>query len=190
MRNRNQKSGFTIVELLIVIVVIGILAAITIVSFNGVQTRAKTTSTINAAGVYVKAIKLLIAEGNTDASFNGTSFAANCLGPIENYPAGTCTGMGVNASVKSAFNTLLQPYAGNNTAIGAFTSTSVYPTGAIIYTNGWFGANSAVIYALPPNTPCGLPNVMSDFGSGIPKTIGAQWSENDSNSTRCAIKVN
>lgn len=36
----NQK-GFTIVELLIVIVVIGILAAITIVAFNGVQTRGK-----------------------------------------------------------------------------------------------------------------------------------------------------
>jgi len=36
-----DSAGFTIVELLIVIVVIGILAAITIVSFNGVQTRAR-----------------------------------------------------------------------------------------------------------------------------------------------------
>ena len=37
--------GFTIVELLIVIVVIGILAAITIVSFNGVQKKATTAAT-------------------------------------------------------------------------------------------------------------------------------------------------
>lgn len=36
-----RKSGFTIVELLIVIVVIGILAAITIVAFNGITERAK-----------------------------------------------------------------------------------------------------------------------------------------------------
>lgn len=36
-----DEKGFTIVELLIVIVVIGILAAITIVAFNGVQNRAK-----------------------------------------------------------------------------------------------------------------------------------------------------
>lgn len=35
-----SKQGFTIVELLIVIVVIGILAAITIVAYNGIQRRA------------------------------------------------------------------------------------------------------------------------------------------------------
>jgi len=39
-----RSRGFTIVELLIVIVVIGILAAIVIVAFNGVQNRAKDTS--------------------------------------------------------------------------------------------------------------------------------------------------
>ena len=36
-----KQTGFTIVELLIVIVVIGILAAITIVAYNGVQGRAR-----------------------------------------------------------------------------------------------------------------------------------------------------
>ena len=39
--NKNKQTGFTIVELLIVIVVIGILAAITIVAYNGIQNRAK-----------------------------------------------------------------------------------------------------------------------------------------------------
>jgi type II secretion system protein G len=42
-----RRQGFTIVELLIVIVVIGILAAITIVSYNGVQNRAYDVSVQN-----------------------------------------------------------------------------------------------------------------------------------------------
>jgi prepilin-type N-terminal cleavage/methylation domain-containing protein len=42
------RSGFTIVELLIVIVVIGILAAITIVAYNGIQQRARI-STVSSA---------------------------------------------------------------------------------------------------------------------------------------------
>jgi prepilin-type N-terminal cleavage/methylation domain-containing protein len=41
--NRQKQKGFTIVELLIVIVVIGILAAITIVAYNGIQNRALVT---------------------------------------------------------------------------------------------------------------------------------------------------
>ncbi len=36
----NKKSGFTIVELLVVIVVIGILASITIVSYTGITGKA------------------------------------------------------------------------------------------------------------------------------------------------------
>ncbi len=43
-----HRHGFTIVELLVVIVVIAILAAVTIVAFNGVQERARAASVASA----------------------------------------------------------------------------------------------------------------------------------------------
>ena len=41
---KRKQTGFTIVELLIVVVVIAILAAITIVAYTGIQTRARDSS--------------------------------------------------------------------------------------------------------------------------------------------------
>ena len=49
-----QATGFTIVELLIVIVVIAILAAITIVAFNGIQNRSKLSSAQSTASMIAK----------------------------------------------------------------------------------------------------------------------------------------
>ena len=46
-RYQGKQSGFTIVELLIVIVVIGILAAITIVAYNGIQQRAQASAIVS-----------------------------------------------------------------------------------------------------------------------------------------------
>jgi len=47
-KRNNLKAGFTLVELLVVIVVIAILASITIVAYSGIQARAKTTRSLSA----------------------------------------------------------------------------------------------------------------------------------------------
>lgn len=50
-----RQKGFTIVELLIVIVVIGILASITIVAFNGIQARSQAAKRDSDISNYYKA---------------------------------------------------------------------------------------------------------------------------------------
>jgi len=59
------QKGFTIVELLVVIVVIGILAAITIVSYTGIRTKAIATSLQSELTNAQKQIKLFQVENGT-----------------------------------------------------------------------------------------------------------------------------
>jgi prepilin-type N-terminal cleavage/methylation domain-containing protein len=60
-----NKNGFTIVELLIVIVVIGILAAITIVAYNGVQSRARAAALMSALNSTARILKSDYAASET-----------------------------------------------------------------------------------------------------------------------------
>jgi len=59
------RKGFTIVELLIVVVVIAILAAITIVAYNGIQNKAKNSASISNAQQAGKKITMY-AVSNSD----------------------------------------------------------------------------------------------------------------------------
>jgi len=60
--NTQAQKGFTIVELLIVVVVIAILAAITIVSYNGITNRANDSSAKSVAASVQKKVELYAAE--------------------------------------------------------------------------------------------------------------------------------
>jgi len=59
---KTKSQGFTIVELLIVVVVIAILAAITIVSYNGITNRANASSAKSTASSMQKKIELYQAD--------------------------------------------------------------------------------------------------------------------------------
>mgnify|MGYP001591747931 CR=1 FL=1 len=70
-----SEKGFTIVELLIVIVVIGILAAIVIVAYQGIQAKANATKAQTNAAQVQKIAEAIAANENgeypaTSADFN------------------------------------------------------------------------------------------------------------------------
>lgn len=81
-----KQTGFTIVELLIVIVVIGILAAITIVAYNGIQNRAYDTAVkndLNSFATKIEIVKLDTSDGSYPAYFDkdmGFKFSRSAYG--------------------------------------------------------------------------------------------------------------
>ena len=73
IKSRQKDSGFTIVELLVVIVVIGILAAITIVSYTGITSRANTTANKSNANSVVTAANTSYADNSSFPATSATS---------------------------------------------------------------------------------------------------------------------
>jgi len=88
MQTAKRPYGFTIVELLIVIVVIGILAAITIVAYNGIQTRSMNARRDSDIANYSKAMRM--ARVNTGLSLR---YITNST-----WSSGSCTSSTINTT--------------------------------------------------------------------------------------------
>lgn len=64
------KSGFTVVELIIVIIVIGILATLSVVGYNGVQAKSRETSVKSDVDANMNSIILLRAKRSAETACN------------------------------------------------------------------------------------------------------------------------
>jgi len=116
-----NKQGFTIVELLIVVVVIAILAAITIISYNGISQRAKATSLQGNVSQVAKKLES-IRVGSSSETYPTTLASAN-INTASNVtysvsPSGKAFCLvGVDGTLSYyATATQLQPVAGNCTS--------------------------------------------------------------------------
>jgi len=118
---KQSKSGFTIVELLIVIVVIGILASIVIVSYNKVQSQARDSKRKTDVSNMIKALELYYSDNGkyptasgTNSSVNGSwyssdttswsSFKGVLTGAIDTLPSDPKNSAGAVTSVSTAYN--------------------------------------------------------------------------------------
>lgn len=141
---RDRNYGFTIVELLIVIVVIAILASISIVSYNGIQNRAKTTAASTVAkSVTTKAEMAYTLTGSYPTAMTG--FNSN----TESAIAGSGLVLGT-------------PDADNGTSTVQYTPCSNPATGARIGTWNYTTGTTPFIY-----TYVGTGSTCSTWGTAL-----------------------
>ena len=82
----NKRSGFTIVELLIVIVVIGILAAIVTVSYTGISSAARDSGRIATLNQLQKAIEVYyVNTGRYPTILHGLGYETTCGSQTDNW---------------------------------------------------------------------------------------------------------
>ena len=178
------RRGFTIVELLIVIVVIGILAAITIVAFNGVQNKAKASAAQSAVTQASKKIIAYAVQNSdqypVDLATAGVTNTQGLEYSYDNSVSPRTYGVTATNGIYSYYlsNTITQPTTGGYTghsAYGVATITNMIPNPST-ETNSTSTTGAGAGVALARDTSqafAGSAADLADVRSRNTATIGA-----------------
>ncbi len=161
-----SSRGFTIVELLIVIVVIGILAAISIVAYNGIQGRAQAAAASSALDQTAKKLALYVVE-------SGGAY------PIDLATIGITNS---STSYQYSFNNSVTPQTYCVTATNGSTSYKVSSTATAPSSGGCAGHGVGGVEAVTNlvTYPSFEAGNMVGYGFNSPTVTGTQTVINDS----------
>jgi len=123
--SRNKMSGFTLIELMVVIVIIGVLASLAIPRFTEASVKAKVAEAPRVIASYESAYLAAIAEGVTPTAETDLVFTSPTSkwfvysgGGTATYTATSDAGLGTAAGSK----TLITTYANDD-----FTKSGTMP---------------------------------------------------------------
>ncbi len=143
---RARKSGFTLVEILIVVIILGILAAIVIPQFTNASTSAKTNSVISQLQTLRSQIQLYKLQHNdtypdlttaqwsglmSKTDISGAVSASGAYGPyLESLPRNPLNGNSKvilsNGTLDAATGWLYNPSTGDVTATNQSAATRTF----------------------------------------------------------------
>lgn len=208
-RHTSKEQGFTIVELLIVIVVIGVLASITVVAFSGVSQRGQNAARVSVAKSAYNVIKIYTTTAGSDEAIRSAIPANGAVCYGKGLP--DVNGDGIGDCVYNVALTNVTSY--NATVDALLQSTGSY--GVINYpvvTNAANGAKflAPMIFNLPSytvddraaplwllyvlqgvNQDCGLRTIVYVSGTNWTASNSNNYSSSSSttNITQCYVDM-
>lgn len=179
----NKPIGFTIVELLIVIVVIAILAAISIVAYNGIQSRARASAASTGLSQAKKKLELYKVDNGSYPSTGNLASAGVTSSDVDyqytsNGTTYCITGTAGNISYKVSDTT--NPTAGGcsghgQNGVGAVTNLSLNPS-VESSLSGYSGPNGSTLSSSTAQAKYGSTSLLTTLPTASGGYVGANTS--------------